>query len=125
MVQIARNVAIDTLRSSQYKKGNKTESLPNSVSNTAAHSEEQQECDPALRRVVSQLDESNRKIIELLYFEDYTQKEVSEELGLPLGTVKSKVRKAIMQLREMLAKEKLLLISCAKLLDFIIQRVGY
>lgn len=125
MVQIARNVAIDTLRSSQFKKGNRTESLPNSVSNNAAHSEEQQERDPALRRIVEQLDQPNRKIIELLYFEDYTQKEVADELGIPLGTVKSKVRKAITQLRTMLSKEKLLLIGGAKLLDFLIYHLGH
>lgn len=125
MVQIARNVAIDTLRSSQFKKGKKTESLPNFVSNNAAHSEEQQERDPALRRIVSQLDETNRRIIELLYFEDYTQKEVAEELGIPLGTVKSKVRKAMTQLREILGTEKLLIIGSVKLADFIIHYFGY
>lgn len=125
MVQIARNVAIDTLRSSQFKKGNKTESLPNFVSNNAAHSEEQQAHDSALRRIVSKLEYSNRRIIELLYFEDYTQKEVSEELGIPLGTVKSKVRKAITQLRELLGDEKLILLGGAKFVDIIIQHFGY
>jgi RNA polymerase sigma-70 factor (ECF subfamily) len=125
MVQIARNVAIDTLRSSQFKKGSKTESLPNFVSNNAAHSEVQRERDSALRRVVHQLDESNRNIIELLYFEDYTQKEVSEELGIPLGTVKSRVRKAITQLREMLGDEKLMMLGGAKLVDLIIQHFGH
>ncbi len=107
MVQIARNTAIDTLRSGQFKRGDKTESIPDYVSNDARLSEEQRSKDSGLRRVVQQLDEQHRRIIELLYFYDYTQKEVGEELNIPLGTVKSKVRKAITQLREILAKEEL------------------
>lgn len=125
MVQVTRNVAIDTLRSSQFKKNSKTDTLPNSVSNNAAHSEEQREKDPALRKVVRQLDETNRSIIELLYFEDYTQKEVSEELGIPLGTVKSRVRKAILQLREILGDEMLFIIGGTKFIYFIIQNLGH
>lgn len=125
MVQVTRNVAIDTLRSSQFKKSSKTETLPNSVSNNTAHSEEQIQKDPALRKVVRQLDETNRRIIELLYFEDYTQKEVSEELGIPLGTVKSRVRKAILQLREILGDEMLFIIGGTKFIYFIIQNLGH
>ncbi len=121
MVQLTRNVAIDTLRSSQFKKSGKTETLPDSVSNSARLSEEQQMKDPALRRIVSHLGEQNRLIIELLYFKDYTQKEVSEELNIPLGTVKSRVRKAIMQLREMLGNEKLMLLEGAYIIDILIQ----
>lgn len=124
MVQLTRNVAIDTLRSSQFKKSSKTETLPDSVSNNAKLSEEQQMKDPALRRIVSNLDEQNRLIIELLYFKDYTQKEVSEELNIPLGTVKSRVRKAIMQLREMLSNEKLMMLEGAYIIDILIQYLG-
>jgi len=105
MVQIARNAAIDKLRSGQYKRGNKTESLPDYVSDDKRLSEEQKQRDSGLRKVVEQLDAQNRKIIELLYFHDYTQKEVSEELNMPLGTVKSRVRKAIKQLRGLLGEE--------------------
>lgn len=125
MVQITRNVAIDTIRSSQFKKNSKTESLLNIVSNNANYSEVQQEKDPALRRIVSELDETSRKIIELLYFEDYTQKEVGEALGIPLGTVKSRVRKAIMQLRTLLGKEKFLFFGGVIFIDFIIRHVGH
>lgn len=125
MVQLTRNVAIDTLRSSQFKKNNRTETLPNSVSNSVRLSEEQKTQDPALHRIVNKLDEQNRRIIELLYFSDYTQKEVSEELGIPLGTVKSKVRKAISQLRELLGDEKLLVLGGIKFLDILTQHFGH
>lgn len=105
MVQIARNSAIDKLRSGQFKRGNKTESLPDYVSDDKRLSEEQRQRDAGLRKVVGSLDDQHRKIIELLYFQDYTQKEVSEALNMPLGTVKSRARKAIKELREILGRE--------------------
>lgn len=109
MVQITRNTAIDTLRSGQFKQGDKTESLPTYVSNDERLSEEQTISDTGLQKVISQLEASNRQLIELLYFQDYTQKEVSEMLNIPLGTVKSRVRKAISQLREILQTEGLII----------------
>ena len=41
-----------------------------------------------------------RKVIELLYFKGFTQKEASEELEIPLGTIKTHNRNCIMQLRK-------------------------
>lgn len=107
MVSICRYLAIDKVRSSQYKKGNRTEAIPDSVSNSEALSEETNLLDPGLRKVVAQMDRKSRLLIELLYFEDYTQKEASEALDLPLGTVKSRARKAIRSLRELLQNEGL------------------
>lgn len=125
LVQITRNVAIDTLRSSQFKKNSRTETLPDSVSNSAKLSEEQNIQDSALHRIVNRLDEQNRRIIQLLYFSDYTQKEVSEELGIPLGTVKSKVRKAMSQLRALLGDEQLLALGGINFLYILIQHFGH
>lgn len=107
MAQLCRNTAVDTLRSSQFKKGNKTESLPDIVYNNSALSENPVTSDPALRKVVGQLEEKNRQIIDLLYFQDLTQKEASEALGIPLGTVKTRARKAMEQLRKVLSNELL------------------
>ncbi len=81
--------------------------LPDSVSNSSSLSEETNLKDIGLRRVVDQLDEHHKSIITLLYFQDYTQKEVSEELDIPLGTVKTRTRKAMERLREILRNEGL------------------
>ena len=52
-----------------------------------------------LRGVVGKLDKKYADIIRLIYFEGYTQKEVSDELEVPLGTVKTRVKKAMGKLR--------------------------
>jgi RNA polymerase sigma-70 factor (ECF subfamily) len=105
MVRICRNLAIDKIRSSQFKKGNRTETIPDSVYNSDSLSEELNTSDPGLRKVVSKLDDKTRVLIELLYFKDYTQREVSDALDIPLGTVKSRSRKAIQVLRQVLGNE--------------------
>lgn len=105
MVRICRNLAIDRIRSSQFKQGNRTESIPNSVYNSDSLSEELNTSDPGLRKVVSKMDDKTRVLIELLYFKDYTQREVSDALEIPLGTVKSRSRKAIQVLRQVLGNE--------------------
>ena len=53
-----------------------------------------------LKSIVDRLGPDKRQLIELLYFEGYTHEEASEYLCLPLGTVKSRVRKALLELRQ-------------------------
>jgi RNA polymerase sigma-70 factor (ECF subfamily) len=49
--------------------------------------------------VVSRLDEKYKSLIDLVYFKGYTQEEVAEETGIPLGTIKTRLRFAINELR--------------------------
>jgi len=46
------------------------------------------------------LKSDQRQIIDLAYFKGYTQDEISKELDIPLGTVKTKMRTAILELRK-------------------------
>ena len=105
MVRIVRNTAIDTLRSKQFKEDRKTDGLPDYVNNDERFSEVPTMGDPAFRRVLDQLNDRDRKIIDLLYFQEYSQREASEAMDIPLGTIKTRVRKAILQLRQILGSE--------------------
>ena len=54
------------------------------------------------------MDEKYRILIDYLYFQDYTQKEASEALDIPLGTVKTRIRAALIELRKLLGNEAFL-----------------
>ena len=52
-----------------------------------------------LKGIVNQLPEKYQEIIFYCYFKGYTQKEVSDELNIPLGTVKTRIKDALKKLR--------------------------
>ena len=55
-----------------------------------------------LEKVLPMLRPEHQEIIDYVYFRGYTQTEVAESLGMPLGTVKTRVRMAIDHLRKIL-----------------------
>jgi RNA polymerase sigma factor (sigma-70 family) len=103
MLNLTRNLTIDTLRSKGYKKQSKISSDENSVSNYADNSVGMDKFDAlGLRKQLSNLKPEQRSIIDMAYFNGYTQDEISKEMGIPLGTVKTRMRSAILELRKML-----------------------
>jgi RNA polymerase sigma-70 factor (ECF subfamily) len=54
---------------------------------------------------VAQLPPEQRAVIELAYWKELSQSEIAEELGIPLGTVKTRTRRALSRLAEMLDAE--------------------
>jgi RNA polymerase sigma-70 factor, ECF subfamily len=103
MLNITRNLTIDTLRSKGYKKQSKISSDENSVSNYADNKAVNEKFDAlGLRKQLSNLKPEQRSIIDMAYFSGYTQEEISKEMGIPLGTVKTRMRSAILELRKML-----------------------
>lgn len=109
MLNIARNLAIDSTRSKHYKNKSRIHSgaaYVNEQDRKAA--DYQHESDYiGLDTILTGLKEEHRQVIDLAYFEGYTQEEISKQLNLPLGTVKTKIRQAITKLRELTQKEKL------------------
>lgn len=55
-----------------------------------------------VQEALSQLPENQRQILELLYYQGLSQAEVSRQLGIPLGTVKTRSRQALFKLRSSL-----------------------
>ena len=101
LFMVARNTTLDYLRSTQRKRKIQTldlESLWGSVElqcymllNTDVI---------GIRAMLNGLNFGQREIIRLVYFEGYSHSEAATYLSIPLGTVKSRVRKAMVLLRE-------------------------
>lgn len=52
-----------------------------------------------MRKSLAELPEDQQRVLQLAYFEDKTHSEVAEELNVPLGTVKSRIRLALKRIR--------------------------
>lgn len=102
---IARNTAIDKVRSAHFKNEIKNTSIENIANSNHIKSEEVFSRDPGLQKIINSLDEQHRKLIELAYFQGYTQSEIQKELNIPLGTVKTRTRAAIKELRTKLGSD--------------------
>lgn len=101
MVNIARNLAIDKTRSKDFKNQNKNQDIENNV--TFIDEQRNTVYKPELmgvKNLVQTLKPEQKLIIELVYFKGYTHVEAAEELGIPLGTVKTRLRMAIQELRK-------------------------
>ncbi len=57
-----------------------------------------------LRKKIEELKENYRRLLELRYFEEYTYEEISQELSLPMGTVKTQLHRAKGQLMKSMKK---------------------
>ncbi len=96
-------MAIDTVRSKQYKNETQNQSIEDFVSVVDQTEQLQTKVDHiGLRKVIDKLKPEHLILINKVYFEGYTQEEVSKELEIPHGTVKTRIRAAILQLRGIL-----------------------
>src|SRR5262245_38645142 len=106
-VMISRHKAIDRLRSRQRQSrlneavASETNTVPASAGradDALARSDEQER----VRAALAQLSEGQRQAIDLAFFGGLTQTQISERLGAPLGTVKARIRRGLLALREVL-----------------------
>ena len=103
MINLARNLTIDTLRSKGYKKQSKIHSDEKSVNNFSDNTNTAEKFDAmGIRKQLTLLKNDQKEIIDLAYFGGFTQDEISKQLGVPLGTVKTRMRAAILELRKVL-----------------------
>jgi RNA polymerase sigma factor (sigma-70 family) len=103
LVNISRNASIDTLRSKTYHLQKQNRELTENVYSAAGTINIQTD-EIGLRKIVHSLKEDHKVLIELAYFQGYTQDEISKFLNIPLGTVKTRLRSALIQLKAFLKK---------------------
>jgi RNA polymerase sigma factor (sigma-70 family) len=98
---LARNAAIDKLRSKNYKVNKKIEDIDNYVFSIDSNTVSYQNVNAiGLRKQVHLLREDYKNVLELSYFNGFTQEEISKILEIPLGTVKTRLRNALIEIRK-------------------------
>ena len=103
ILNIARNTSIDKLRSKNFNNSQKNLSTDNFVNHFEDSSKLVDTMDTiGLQEFVKRLKPKCIQIIDLLFFKGYTQQEASDELAIPLGTVKTQNRNCINDLRNYL-----------------------
>ena len=106
ILTIARNRAIDRLRATARARQQQTPledvelflTGTDSPEDTLAIGEQQR----IVRHALAQLKFEERQLIEIAFFGGLTHQEISSQLNLPLGTVKTRIRSGMMKLRELL-----------------------
>ena len=100
ILNIARNTSIDKLRSKNFNNSQKNLSTDNFVNLLDDSNKLSHKIDAiGIQEFVKKLKPKCIQIIDLLFFKGYTQQEASEELAIPLGTVKTQNRNCINDLR--------------------------
>lgn len=101
MMNIARNAAIDKLRSKGEIMKSKIRSEEDLVHNNEEWNmrTEQATDTIGLHKMVGELRPEQEAVVRLAYFKGYTMDEISQTLEIPVGTVKTRMRSAIKQLR--------------------------
>lgn len=100
MLNIARNAAIDKTRSKSFQQSMKNQSIDGEYIQPSVRPGID---DIGLKKVVWKLKEEQRTLIDLSYFQGYTHEQIAKALNMPLGTVKTRIRSALTQLKAMLS----------------------
>ena len=101
LLNISRNAAIDKTRSKAFKKSGQNLNSDYFVDILHTKDNLNDQTDAiGIKKFVDKLADKCIKIIELLYFKGFTQKEASEELNMPIGTIKTRNRNCIKELRD-------------------------
>jgi RNA polymerase sigma-70 factor (ECF subfamily) len=111
LVALVRNLSIDRMRRRERRGRLGRQILTHeSVGRVADPEELTAEADlrNRVRRALQSLPEVQRTTLEIAFFEGLSYPEISLREGVPLGTIKSRVARALMSLREALGKEGVL-----------------
>ena len=101
MLNVARNASIDAVRSKNYQQRQQNRELTENTYE-AGGSVQTNTDKIGLRKIVHKLKDEYRLLVELSYFQGYTQDEISKMLQIPLGTVKTRLRTALIQLKQVI-----------------------
>lgn len=107
LARITRNMAIDRLRQAARRTTHAEALLSDETQPAMAFLEAWADRDRAenVRAMIERLPAEQVQVIALSYYGGMTQAEIAEHLGIPLGTVKTRMRSALQKLREAWERE--------------------
>jgi RNA polymerase sigma-70 factor (ECF subfamily) len=97
---IARNRAVDVLR--KRKPQSDLSEVIVSVEPDMAWEADRSRIAQKIRSVLQQMPAVQRSALEMAYFEGYSHSEISQKTGEPLGTIKTRIRTGLLQLRKLI-----------------------
>ncbi|MEJ2162049.1 MAG: sigma-70 family RNA polymerase sigma factor [Robiginitalea sp.] len=107
LFRITRNTAIDKLRSLSNKAEKEIQMDVSDVYNVGEENIRPELID--MRKQLERIEPKYQIVLEALFFEGMTQQEASDELGIPLGTVKSRLKIGLRELRKIYGAASLLM----------------
>ena len=100
LINIARNTAIDATRAKNFKQQNQSlDNVVNTIDTQQSTSLNPDTLD--VRRLTESLPPDYKVLVDLIYFQGFTQAEAAEHLSMPLGTVKTRLRAAMSALKKL------------------------
>jgi RNA polymerase sigma factor (sigma-70 family) len=112
IVSMTRNRAIDLLRRADARLDAHSVDLADVTYQLEANSDTPEQAvvkglqAGRVRAALAEIPGEQRQVVLLAYYQGYTQRQIAEELNLPLGTVKTRVRLAMEKLRVLLVEEQ-------------------
>ena len=110
-ITLTRNKAIDRLRSVQRRNRlgdeleREAETFEQFDDKSSVDVVESAEKGKLVRQAIGKLSKEQREAIELAFFSGLTQTEIAERLGEPLGTVKARIRRGMMKLKDLITPQ--------------------
>ncbi|GAA5483393.1 RNA polymerase sigma factor [Haloferula sargassicola] len=110
IIHLTRNLAIDRLRKRQRRDAGddrlrqepRFESMPENPTGLLISKETAQH----LREVLRTLPDDQQQALELAFYEGLSQSQIAERLGEPLGTIKSRIRRAMERVRSVVTRDE-------------------
>ena len=100
LINIARNAAIDATRAKNFNRQNQDlDNVVNTIDTQQSTSINPDTLD--IQRLTEKLAPEYKVLVDLIYFQGFTQAEAAEHLSMPLGTVKTRLRAAMLMLKQL------------------------